>query len=380
MKVAAFPALALHDLLPTHHWPFDQIPENSALFFRGAGAILEAARSIGLTHEDEVLVPAYHCGIEVEAIRHTGAQIVFVPLTPDLHLTPEALRARANRRTKAVLMIHFFGFPQRVAEVRAFCDELGLILIEDCAHALFSAAGGNLLGQTGEFSIFSFQKTLPVPDGGALVGRDVSSNRSSVTPPPFLTTARGIALHLLLGGGNHGGLWDTLARWAIITPARAAVRVLKRWRGPQVIVSPGAAELDPLTACLGMSAAAQRIAQHADPGQIVAARRRRYQLLASALQGTAGIEIPVPDLPDGTCPLFLPLRVRERVSLRAFLESRGVETFVFGEIPHPLLSADTCAIANGWSRENLCLPTHQSLTDDMVSAMIGAVKDWKRPA
>lgn len=380
MKVPAFPTLALHDLLPTHDWPFDQIPENSALFFRGAGAILQAARTIGLTHEDEVLVPAYHCGIEVEAIRHTGARIVFVPLTPKLDLTPEALRARMSRRTKAVLLIHFFGFPQPVKEVRTFCDELGLILIEDCAHALFSGAGANLLGQTGDFSIFSFHKSLPVPDGGALVGRDVSRNRSTVAPPAFLTTARGIALLLLSSSESHGGMWETLVRWAIITPARAAVQMLKRSRGPQVIVSPSAAELDPVTACLRMSAAAQRIARRADPGQIITARRRRYHLLADALKGTAGIEIPVPDLPVGTCPLFLPLLVRERESLRAFLETRGIQTFVFGEIPHPLLSADTCAIANGWSRENLCLPTHQRLTDDMVSAMIGAVKDWKRAA
>jgi perosamine synthetase len=380
VKVPAFPTLALPDLLPTHKWPFDQIPENSALFFRGAGAILQAAKTIGLTHEDEVLVPAYHCGIEVEAIRHTGARIVFVPLTPSLDLLPDALRARVSRRTKAVLLIHFFGFPQPIKEVRTFCDELGLILIEDCAHALFSGAGATLLGQTGDFSIFSFQKTLPVPDGGALVGRDVSSNRSTVAPPPFLTTARGIALRLLSSSRSDGGLWETLARWAIITPARAAAQLINRWRGPHVVMSPSAAELDPDTACLGMSAAAQRIAQHADPGHIIAARRRRYQLLAAALKGTAGVQIPVPDLPDGTCPLFLPLLVRERDSLRAFLETRGVQTFVFGEIPHPMLSADTCAIANGWSRENLCLPTHQSLTDDMVSAMIGAVKDWKRAA
>ena len=249
-------------------------PENSALFFRGAGAILQAARTIGLTHEDEVLVPAYHCGIEVEAIRHTGARIVFVPLTPSLDLLPDALRARVSRRTKAVLLIHFFGFPQPIKEVRTFCDELGLILIEDCAHALFSGAGASLLGQTGDFSIFSFQKTLPVPDGGALVGRDVSSNRSTLAPPPFLTTVRGIALLLLSSSGSHGGLWETIARWAIITPARAAVQLIKRSRGPHVVVSPSAAELDPVTACLGMSAAAQRIAQHADPGHIIAARRR----------------------------------------------------------------------------------------------------------
>jgi dTDP-4-amino-4,6-dideoxygalactose transaminase len=379
MKVPAFPALALHDLLPAHKWPFDQIPEDSALFFRGAGAILQAARMIGLTDEDEVLVPAYHCGIEVEAIRHTGARIVFVPLTPNLAFTPDALRARVSRHTKAVLLIHFFGFPQPVKEVRTFCDELGLVLIEDCAHALFSRAGANLLGQTGDFSIFSFQKTLPVPDGGALVGRGVSSNRSAVAPPPFLTTARGITLRLLSSSGSYGRGWEALARWAIIVPARTAARLIKRWRGAHVVTSPSAAELDPVTACLGMSAAAQRIAQHADPDPIIAARRRRYQLLAAALEGIAGIEIPLPDLPDGTCPLFLPLLVRERDSLRAFLETRGIETFVFGEIPHPLLNADTCAISNGWSRENLCLPTHQSLTDDMVSAMIGAVKDWSAP-
>lgn len=378
MKVPAFPTLALHDLLPTHQWPFDQIPETSALFFRGAGAILEAARTIGLTPEDEVLVPAYHCGIEVEAIRHTGARIGFVPLTPGLDLMPDALRARVSGRTKAVLLIHFFGFPQPVKEVRTLCDELGLTLIEDCAHALFSAAGANLLGQTGDFSIFSFQKSLPVPHGGALVGRDVSGNRSTVAAPPFLTTARGIALSLLSSSGGQGGLWERLVRWAIIAPARAAGRLLKSWRGPRAIVSPSAAELDPVTACLGMSAAARRIAQHADPGQIISARRRRYQLLAAALKGSAGIEIPVPDLPDGTCPLFLPLLLRERDSLRAFLETRGVQTFVFGEVPHPLLNADTCAISSRWSRENLCLPTHQSLSDDMVSAIIGAVKEWKQ--
>jgi perosamine synthetase len=374
--VPAFPTLAWHELLPTRNWPFLQIPANSALFFRGAGAIVQAARMIGLTQEDEVLVPAYHCGVEVEAIRQTGARIVFVPLTPHLLLTPDALRGRVSARTKAVLLIHFFGFPQPAVEVRQFCDEFGLTLIEDCAHALFSSAGAELLGQTGDYSIFSFQKSLPVPDGGALVSRTLDG-RYPLTAPSVLTTAHGLALRLLAGGGRGGDLVERFGRMAL-PPARAAVRLLKRWRGPQVIVSSGTAVLDPATACLGMSGAAQRIARHADAAQVIARRRRRYRQLAAALRGTAVLEMPFPELPDGICPLFLPLLVRERDSFRAFLAARGVETFVFGEIPHALLSADVCPIATKWSRQNVCLPTHQKLTDDMISAMIGAVRDCER--
>lgn len=377
MRVPAFPTLMLRDFLPASAWPFEQIPENSALFFRGAGAILHAARTIGLTAEDEVLVPAYHCGVEVESIRQTGARIVFVPLTSHLELMPDALRTGVSERTKAVLLIHFFGLPQPVADVRELCDERGLVLIEDCAHALFSSAGGRLLGHAGDYSVFSFQKTLPVPDGGALVSRAAPSITPRFASPPLLTTVNGVVLRLPSGSGSNGGLLARMGRIAR-PPARAAVRLLRRWRKQDLLVSSSAAELDPSTACVGMSAAARHIAKHADADHIIVRRRRRYQQLVPALGSRDGIEIPFPELPDGACPLFLPLLVKERDDLRAFLQSRGIEPFVFGEIPHPLLPADSCPIARKWSRENLCLPTHQSLTDEMVSAVITGVKDWRR--
>ncbi len=77
---------------------------------------------------------------------------------------------RITPRTKAVIAVHFCGYPAAVAELRALCDEHGLVLIEDCAQAIGARVdeGGRSVGTVGELGAFSFfsKKQLCVGEGG----------------------------------------------------------------------------------------------------------------------------------------------------------------------------------------------------------------------
>src|SRR5206468_9823577 len=81
----------------------------------------------------------------------------------------DVLAALCDRRPRALLLIHFIGWPQPVSIVERMCRDRGILLIEDCALSLLSEAGGRPLGSFGDWSVFCLSKTLPVPNGAVLV-------------------------------------------------------------------------------------------------------------------------------------------------------------------------------------------------------------------
>ena len=92
---------------------------------------------------------------------------VFVDVDPQTyHLDLRAVTTAQLNRAKALLVEHTFGLPADGAAFRAFCDEHGLVLIEDCARALGSTSGGRLVGSFGQYAVFSLPKCAPVRAGG----------------------------------------------------------------------------------------------------------------------------------------------------------------------------------------------------------------------
>ena len=134
----------------------------------GRSALHLAARVLGLEGR-EVLVPAYHQGIEVDALLAAGAHPTFYDVGPRWGVDLEDLEGRIGHRTGGLVLTHFAGFPGPASQLRALADRHGLVLIEDCAQALLSTDGEVPVGTTGDAAVFSFRKTLPVPHGGALV-------------------------------------------------------------------------------------------------------------------------------------------------------------------------------------------------------------------
>jgi dTDP-4-amino-4,6-dideoxygalactose transaminase len=90
----------------------------------------------------------------------------------DMNISIEDVERRISDRTKAVIAVHFCGYPARVVELRELCDERGLVLIEDAAQAVAASLdeSGRRAGTVGDLACFSlFSKNqLPVGEGGVV--------------------------------------------------------------------------------------------------------------------------------------------------------------------------------------------------------------------
>lgn len=81
-----------------------------------------------------------------------------------------------SHRTRAVLVYHQYGFPQNMDVVLDESRHRGLVIIEDCAHALWSFYHQRRLGTFGEFSLFSFPKFFPLLMGGAIITKNKNAH------------------------------------------------------------------------------------------------------------------------------------------------------------------------------------------------------------
>jgi len=325
--------------------------------YRGRSALYLAARVLGLEGR-EVLVPAYHQGVEVDALLAAGAQPAFYRVGPRWGVDPEDLETRIGPRTGAILLTHFGGFPGPLGQLRALADRRGLVLIEDCAQALLSSDGEVPLGSTGDAAIFSLGRTLAVPHGGAVV----FNGRRLFQLPRLQGPARGRTiggalrrwslLAELQAPRRRGRLWR-LVRWMSHQPADAA-------RAPEA-----GAPLDRTELEMGMSPLVARIARAHDLAAVVERRRRNFFHLLGALRG--GAPPLVHELPPGVCPSFYPLWVEDRDEVLARLRSENVEAGEGWPTFHPRCDRGEFPEAERLRRHLVELPCHQDLGPPQVA-------------
>jgi dTDP-4-amino-4,6-dideoxygalactose transaminase/CelD/BcsL family acetyltransferase involved in cellulose biosynthesis len=132
-------------------------------------ALLHGLRALGLGQGDEVLVPAFHHGSEVEALVRAGCSCRFYDLGPGLEPSLDNLEVLLGPRTRALYLIHYLGFPQDAARWLDWARQRGLLLIEDAAQAWLGRARGRPLGSFGDLSILCMYRTVAVGEGGALL-------------------------------------------------------------------------------------------------------------------------------------------------------------------------------------------------------------------
>jgi dTDP-4-amino-4,6-dideoxygalactose transaminase len=144
----------------------------------GTAALHLACRAAGLGHGDEVIVPAFTFIASASAARYVGATPVLCDVRGphDFNIDIEDVARRITPRTRAVIAVHFCGYPADVLALRELCDERGLTLIEDCAQAICARVddSGRQVGTVGELGAFSFfsKKQLCVGEGGMVTTAD----------------------------------------------------------------------------------------------------------------------------------------------------------------------------------------------------------------
>jgi dTDP-4-amino-4,6-dideoxygalactose transaminase len=134
--------------------PFPLEEAHCRIFSLARQGLYIGIKALGLQPGDEILVPAYHHGSEIEAFIQGGIVCRFYEAGQRLEPDEKDLEALLSSRVRALHLTHYLGFPQDAARWRAWCDEHNLLLIEDAAQAWLSLRNGTPVGSHGDLSVF----------------------------------------------------------------------------------------------------------------------------------------------------------------------------------------------------------------------------------
>jgi dTDP-4-amino-4,6-dideoxygalactose transaminase len=307
----------------------------------GTDALLLGIMSLDIGRHDEVIVQANGFAAAIEAIHHAGAQPVVVDIEADgLGPDPDAVAQAITSRTRAIVVLHLYGSPLRLAPVEALARSHGLRLIEDCSHAHGAARHGRKVGTFGQVGCFSagiVKNLAAYGDAGFVVSRDAGAIER---------------MRLLQAHGqkqkNHHVLYGFNSR---LDELQAAVLRVKL--------------------------------RHLD------ARNQRRHTIAAYYSGRfAALEVRVPHEHPGETHVYhqYVIRTRVRDRLQAHLRSAGVETGIHYPVPlhrqpawlrqygehHSLPRAEALA------REILSLPVFPDLTDNEIEQVVRGVSSFFR--
>lgn len=127
----------------------------------------------GIGKGDEVICPSLTFVATVNAIRYTGATPVFADIASaeDPTIAADEVERNISSRTKAVVVMHYAGFPCNMSGIMALAKRYKLKVIEDACHGPLSEYQGKKLGTIGDIGCFSFfsNKNISTGEGGMLV-------------------------------------------------------------------------------------------------------------------------------------------------------------------------------------------------------------------
>jgi dTDP-4-amino-4,6-dideoxygalactose transaminase len=350
--------------------PYPLAERHAASFYlarAGVYALFSTLRNHGV---DTVLVPDYHGGNEVRAIRAAGMRVVFFSinhrLRPDID---EFSQLMSDSRVGAVYIIHYMGWPQPIEEIQSLCAKRGILVIEDCSLSLLSRLGKRPLGAFGDYSVFSLYQTLPLPNGGMVV-----QNRPDLPELSAASPSRCSMLSILARSSELVLTWVRLQSESL----GGMLFGLKGMVGRGLTVANisrtpvGNSGFDVSKADLGMSSVGQFLMRRFDYVRILELRRRNFLLLADRLKGT--VPLVRDDLDEGVCPMFCPILVADKHKAAAALQSAGVEAVEFWNHGDPQAEARITGAAQFLRRHVLALPIHQDISPERVEYIADRVR------
>lgn len=141
----------------------------------GTAALHLGLLAIGVGRGDEVIVPAFSYPASANAVELCGARVIFVDSgSDDFNIDAGKIESNIGSNTRAIMVVHNFGWPCAMDSIRSLSAKYGLPIIEDAACALGSGIGETSCGNFGRLAAFSFhpRKILTTGEGGAVVTDD----------------------------------------------------------------------------------------------------------------------------------------------------------------------------------------------------------------
>ena len=296
----------------------------------------------GISDGDEVITTPMTCSATNIPILYCRAKAVFADIQPNtLNINPKDIEKRITEKTKAIVVVHWAGYPCDMDEIMYIAKKHKLAVIEDAAHALGASYKGRNIGTIGDYTCFSFQaiKQITTGDGGILAVKDEKIYKRA-----------------------------KLLRWYGIDrefKADTYWKYLIKEFGYKYYMND--------------IAAAMLIAQLDDLSAVLKRRKEIVERYRKELADVPGLSLfeNTPDRQNGNW-LFT-IRVNNRDAFQNKLNNYGIES----SMVH--IRCDLCPIFGGRRQEDLpvmneieseyvSIPLHYKLTDDDVSKIIKLIK------
>lgn len=171
-------------------------PASAAALNSCTAALHVGMVAAGLEPGSEVITTPLTFCATANAIIHAGLTPVLADVDPVTQcIDPDAIEAAITPRTSAILPVHFAGRPCDMARIMQIADRHGLMVIEDCAHAIETEYKERKAGTFGDIGCFSFYSTKNVAtgEGGMIVARDET----------LIARAKVLALHGMSNDAWH---------------------------------------------------------------------------------------------------------------------------------------------------------------------------------
>ncbi|GGY11756.1 aminotransferase DegT [Litchfieldella qijiaojingensis] len=140
-----------------------------------SSALFLSLKAIGLEPGSKVMIPAFTFSAVPSAVVHAGCVPVLVNVADNYRIEMEEFEQKLSEGIDAVIVSHMRGHISDMDAIVDLCEERGVPIIEDAAHALGATWSGRKIGTIGQVGCFSFQsyKLINAGEGGILVTRDV---------------------------------------------------------------------------------------------------------------------------------------------------------------------------------------------------------------
>jgi perosamine synthetase len=373
--VPADPCFSLRALtLRSRSWKSDRSARFH--FFWARNGIFHGLRALGMQPGQKILAPAFVCAAAIEPIEHFGAEIGFY--ATQRHCGPDwsDLESKIRGNVRAIVAVHYFGFPCDIERFRALCDRFNLFLIEDCAHVLEGAPGPHRFGEFGDFSVFSPRKYLPLFDGGTLRLNRVSPNfqvRLQFETPLF--TLR-VAKNLFDRRKSQTAPLS-VPRSHPTQPAEGCSRreldIVKGLPQKPLYVTPDSTSFLSWMADVPMSRLSKHLARHFPLVEIAAKRRLNYSYLLEKVSRLAEVQVLFNPLPPDVVPWVLPLTIGNRPEMDIELRKLGIPAVTWVSVRDPRISAKEFPEADFLYECLVLLPIHQDLEPPQLDLIAEAV-------
>ena len=304
----------------------------------GTVALHLAFAALGIGPGDEVIVPSLTYVASVNAISYTGATPVFVDSDAERwNLDPELLERAITPRTRAIEVVHLYGYPADMDPILDIAQRHGLAVVEDAAEAHGAEYRGRKVGSIGTVGVFSFfgNKIVTTGEGGMVVTNDEALAER--------------ARHL-----RGQGVSSTRTYWHDV--------IGFNYRMTNVAAAIGCAQLE-------------RIDETLDAKRRVASS---YQRLLADIDG-----VTVQVDPSWSRPVYwmncILVEPQRRDPLMAFLADDGIETrpFFFPAHTLPMYTTEQpFPEAERISSSGINLPSYPTLKDDEVERICRVIGDF----